>query len=69
MFRQQLRCLGCRFDCYRVERTSSRGGVAPAEVQRLFTVHFFANYLSDLPLIEDRAGVTCPSTILCRMSE
>src|SRR5215471_15682929 len=32
---QQLRCLRCRFDCYRVERTSSRAGVAPAEVQRL----------------------------------
>ena len=32
---RQLRCLGCRFDCYRVERTSSRAGVAPAEVQRL----------------------------------
>jgi hypothetical protein len=24
---------------YRVERTSSRAGVAPAEVQRLFTAH------------------------------
>ena len=32
---RQLRCLHCRFDCYRVERTSSRAGVAPAEVQRL----------------------------------
>jgi hypothetical protein len=32
---RQLRCLDCRFDCYRVERTSSRAGVAPAEVQRL----------------------------------
>ena len=40
---RQLRCLRCRFDCYRVERTSSRAGVAPAEVQRLFTAHFFAN--------------------------
>jgi hypothetical protein len=27
-----------------VERTSSRAGVAPAEVQRLVTAHFFANY-------------------------
>src|SRR5215468_2241034 len=26
---RQLRCLCCRFDCYRVERTSSRAGVAP----------------------------------------
>ena len=32
---RQLRCLGCGFDCYRVERTSSRAGVAPAGVQRL----------------------------------
>jgi len=32
---RQLRCLCCRFDCYRVERTSSRAGVAPTEVQRL----------------------------------
>jgi len=32
---RQLHCLRCRFDCYRVERTSSRAGVAPAEVQRL----------------------------------
>src|ERR1035438_8665182 len=30
-----LRCLRRRLDCYRVERTSSRAGVAPAEVQRL----------------------------------
>src|SRR3974377_1089932 len=35
----QLRCLRRRFDCYRVERTSSRAGVAPAEAQRLFTAH------------------------------
>src|SRR5664280_2892966 len=41
---RQLRCLRCRFDCYRVERTSSRAGVAPAEVQRLFTAHFHATY-------------------------
>jgi hypothetical protein len=32
---RQLRCLHCRFDCYRVERTSFRAGAAPAEVQRL----------------------------------
>ena len=42
---RQLRCLRCRFDCYRVERTSSRAGVAPAEVQRLFTAHFIVNYV------------------------
>src|SRR6476646_10212200 len=40
---RQLCCLHRRFDCYRVERTSSRAGVSPAEVQRLFTAHFFAN--------------------------
>jgi AraC-like DNA-binding protein len=40
---RQLRCLRCRFDCYRVERTSSRAGVSPAEVQRLFTAHCYAN--------------------------
>src|SRR5262249_33299594 len=34
-----LRCLCRRFGCYRVERTSSRAGVAPAEVQCLFTAH------------------------------
>ena len=32
---RQLRCLHYRLDCYRGERTSSRAGVAPAEVQRL----------------------------------
>ena len=32
---RQLRCLRRRFDCYRVERTSSRAGVSPAGVQRL----------------------------------
>jgi hypothetical protein len=40
---RQLRCLCCRFDCYRVERTSSRAGVTPVEVQRLFTAHFITN--------------------------
>jgi AraC-like DNA-binding protein len=45
---RQLRCLRCRFDCYRVERTSSRAGVAPAEVQRLFTAHCHNNHHVDL---------------------
>src|SRR5258708_1023317 len=40
---RQLPCLRCRLDCYRVERTSSRAGVAPAEVQRLFTAHCYAS--------------------------
>src|SRR5260370_29798104 len=41
---RQLRYLRCRFDCYRVEPTSSRAGVTPAEVQRLFTAHFIDSY-------------------------
>src|SRR5580700_8908703 len=39
---RQLCCLGCRFDCYRVERTSSRAGCtrwSPAP----FTAHCYAN--------------------------
>jgi hypothetical protein len=32
---RQLCCLRCRLDCFRVERTSSRAGVAPAVIQRL----------------------------------
>ena len=31
----RLGCLHSRLDCFRVERTSSRAGVSPAEVQRL----------------------------------
>jgi len=36
---QQLRCLRCCFDCYRVERTSSRAGLTPAVDHHLFTAH------------------------------
>ncbi len=36
---QQLRCLRCCSDCYRVERTSSRTGFSPAVDQHLFTAH------------------------------
>ena len=43
---RQLRCLHRRFDCYRVERTSSQAGVSPAEVQRLFTAHCYDNHQS-----------------------
>jgi hypothetical protein len=33
-------CYLCRrSDCYRVERTSSRAGLNPAEKHRLFTAH------------------------------
>ena len=39
----KLCCLPCRFDCYRVERISSRAGLSPAEVQRRFTAHCFIN--------------------------
>src|SRR5690242_13401744 len=73
-FHRKLRQLcyrHCRFDCYRVERTSSRAGVAPAEVQRLFTAHCYANNAADAKSLhidkEDRqahaggAGVGAPS--------
>jgi len=36
---QRLRCLYRCFSCYRVERTSSRAGLSPAEKHRLFTAH------------------------------
>jgi hypothetical protein len=36
---QQLRCLRCCFDGYRVERTSSRAGLTPAVDHHLFTAH------------------------------
>src|SRR5271167_4204119 len=36
---QRLRCLRRCFDCYRVERTSSRAALSPAVDQRLFTAH------------------------------
>src|SRR6201987_6192799 len=36
---QQLRCLRRCFECYRVERTSSRAGLTPAVDHRLFTTH------------------------------
>ena len=51
---RQLRCLRCRFDCYRVERTSSRAGVTPAEVQRLFTAHCFVT-LRDCHTVSGRS--------------
>src|ERR1700686_5773118 len=36
---QQLRCLRRCFDCYWVERTSSRAGLTPAVDHHLFTAH------------------------------
>jgi hypothetical protein len=50
---RQLRCLCRRLDCYRVERTSSRAGVAPAEVQRLSRRTFSPTTLG-LDLATDR---------------
>src|SRR6201981_1495282 len=60
---RQLRCLRHRFDCYRVERTSSRAGVSPAEVQRLFTAHFIANYFFDS---RSGAALMCSNTAFRR---
>ena len=55
---RQVCYLRLRFDCYRVERTSSRAGVSPAEVQRLF----HGGLLRHLPecddLIERKASHT-----------
>ena len=48
---RQLRCLRRRFDCYRVERTSSRAGLAPAEVQRLSRRTFSPTIRFDCQLI------------------
>src|SRR5208283_4505315 len=36
---QQLRCLHCCSDCYRVERTSSRAGIPPLWTSTFFTAH------------------------------
>jgi hypothetical protein len=45
---QQLRCLGRRFDCYRVERTSSRAGLTPAVDHHLFAAHPVTRLLRNL---------------------
>ena len=63
---RQLRCLCCRFDCYRVERTSSRAGIAPTEVQRLFTAYYFASYYS---LPKDSTTRQTPSTTLAVLAK
>jgi hypothetical protein len=56
---RQLCCLRCRFDCYRVERTSSRAGVAPAEVQRLSRRTVTpVNPLNERPARSPQAGRT-----------
>ncbi len=38
---RRLCCLHRRSNCYRVERSSSRAGLSPAVVQRLFTAHCY----------------------------
>ena len=57
---RQIRCLPCRFDCYRVERTSSRGGSYTRGSPAPFTAHFFANYPEGnrLPVQRSRLIVT-----------
>jgi AraC-like DNA-binding protein len=60
---RQLRCLRRRFDCYRVERTSSRAGVSPAEVQRLFTAHCFVNYPNQRSNLTSFLGAAVASSI------
>jgi hypothetical protein len=62
---RQLRCLRCRFDCYRVERTSSRAGLAPAEVQRLFTAHVIWRFITSRTQIP--GGKHHPHSRRCRM--
>src|ERR1700730_5215366 len=63
---RQLRCLRCRFDCYRVERTSSRAGLAPAEVQRLSRRTFSpTDLLSEYPSRMSLPWFKPPDTITC----
>jgi len=71
---RQLRCLRRRFDCYRMERTSFRAGVSPAEVQRLFTAHCYANYglLAPLCLITIfhwRVKSSCIADLVAHINE
>src|SRR6201984_762171 len=57
---RQPRCLRCRFDCFRVERTSSRAGVAPAEVQR-FSRRTVTPVTNGHPsrAVSDKGGTRC----------
>jgi hypothetical protein len=55
--KKQLRCLRRRFDCYRVERTSFRARVAPAEVQRL-------SRRTVSPTIAESLGFSLPTRLL-----
>jgi hypothetical protein len=44
-----------------VKRTGSRAGVSPAEVQRLFTAHCFANYAPKVRLTQDSFSQMLPT--------
>src|SRR5208283_5042493 len=54
---QQLRCLRRCFDCYRVERTSSRAGLSPAVDQRLFTAHCYRQLTLNFWVACDPTGI------------
>ena len=54
---RRLRYLHRRSDCYRLERTSCRAGVAPTEDLYLFTAH----YVPVLPCPRDPAMAVSPS--------
>jgi hypothetical protein len=41
---QPVRCLLDRSDCYRVEQSTSRAGLPPAEERRLFTAHWMTHF-------------------------
>src|SRR5215467_663424 len=57
---RRLRYLRRRFDCYRVERTSSRVGVAPTEVQRLSRRTVTPTILAALSLVAGSTRVVVP---------
>jgi hypothetical protein len=50
---QRLRYLCRCFDCYRVERTSSRAGLSPAVDRRLFTAHSFRQVTVNLGIVSN----------------
>ena len=54
---QRLRCLRRCFDCYRVERTSSRAGLSPAVDQRLFTAHCYRQLTLNFWVACDPTGI------------
>ena len=62
---QRLRYLCRCFDCYRVERTSSRAGLSPAVDRRLFTAHSYRQLILDFETVADLLsllGVDCNVT-------